>query len=129
VGPPSATLRFGCPPHANNPRPVIIAFGDDFVLGNGGICVGVQGTAPNRALVFTWDDAKLFLTSSRNTFSVILYETTNVVDLAYQTMNGDPTATGSFATIGLQSGDVTQGITYGCKAPVALSGTGVRFTP
>jgi len=129
-GTPASQSRFHCLPAPGNPRPAIFAFSDDLTTRSGGVCVGVQGNAPNRQLVATWDNATLYQLNTQLTFSVILNETTNVVDIVYQTMSGDPDATGTLAVVGLQNADGTQATMQGCRMPgIVQSGGALRFTP
>jgi hypothetical protein len=130
-GPSSVDPRIHCLPSSANASPAIFAFGDDLETRAGGVCVGVQGAAPNRKLAFTWDDAAVFAgASSHLTFSIVLNETSGIVDIIYQTMSGDADATGGLATVGIQNAGGTVALQHGCKEPgITKPGTAVRFTP
>jgi hypothetical protein len=92
----------------------------------------VTGTAPNRQLLITWNNAQL-LSDNTSTlmFTVFLNETTNTVDFVYQTMTGATTeAQGSAATIGLEDDTGTIGSQYSCNtAKITSTPLAVRFTP
>ncbi|MGD0530131.1 MAG: hypothetical protein ABSE49_33665, partial [Polyangiaceae bacterium] len=90
--------------------PAIVAFGDEELsTGPQGVCYGTQGTAPNQQFVATWKQAtEEGDPSSLLTFSIVLTQTTNTVDLMYQTLSGadggiDPTVAGANATVGMQN--------------------------
>jgi hypothetical protein len=90
--------------------PAIVAFGDEeLATGPQGVCYGSQGTAPNQQLVATWKQATdEGDPSSVLTFSIVLTQTTNTIDLMYQTLSGadggtDPTVAGANTTVGLQN--------------------------
>lgn len=124
------TSTFNCVPNAANPGAGIYAFADDLQTFASGVCAGTTGTAPNRKHVVTWSGVQRSAASgSQLTFSVILNETTNVIQVVYQSMTGDPTATGNQAVIGVQNAAGTLGTSFGCRAAVATSGAAVTFTP
>jgi hypothetical protein len=90
--------------------PAIVAFGDEeLATGPQGVCWGSTGTAPNQQLVATWKQAvDEGDPSSTLTFSIVLTQTTNTIDLMYETLSGadggiDPTVAGANATVGLQN--------------------------
>jgi hypothetical protein len=111
-------------------RNTVLAFWDDLQTRASGVCVATIGTAPNRQFVATWNDAALleFLGTSHLTFSVVLSETTEVIDVLYDTVAGPGTvAAGSSASIGLSND--TRYILECCNEPCIASGTGRRYTP
>jgi hypothetical protein len=109
------------------------AFGDfEVVTSVKGICYATQGAMPNRQFVVTWEDAtEAFDGTSDMTFSVVLSETTNTVDLLYHSMigTGGGYAQGLNAKIGIQSTGGLGGITQWCDVASATTGVSVRYTP
>ena len=91
--------------------PAIVAFGDETLsTGPQGVCYATTGTAPNQQFVATWKEATDSEdTGSVLTFSIVLTQTTNTVDLMYETLSGgadggiDPTVAGANATVGMQA--------------------------
>ena len=64
------------------------------------------------------------------TFSVLLSETTNEIDIVYGTMNGTAGARGSEALSGAQNADGSRWAVYRCHVPGYLTtGLAIRFTP
>jgi hypothetical protein len=123
-----------CPlPMIGVPHPAIYAFADDLVTRDSGVCIGTTGAEPNRQFVVTWKDAMLKgKSSSHLTFSVVLSETTNTVDLAYETLTGGTggSAEGSGATIGLEDSTGTRTAQFSCRMPMlATTPMDVRFAP
>jgi hypothetical protein len=119
--------------------PAIVPFGDaNLVTGANGVCYATTGTAPNRQFVATWSQAtEQGDTGSTLTFSVVLTETTNTIDLMYQTASGadgglDPTVAGVNATVGIQGkpGGKFANVAYSCAtAFIKSTPLDVRFTP
>ncbi|MGH7296663.1 MAG: hypothetical protein ACRELB_17120, partial [Polyangiaceae bacterium] len=119
--------------------PAIVAFGDyDLATGPNGVCYAVQGTAPNRQFVATWSQATDQLDpGSVLTFSIALTETTNTIDLMYDTASGadggiDPTVAGINATIGMQgkpAGTLVATPVSCATAFLTTTPTILRFTP
>jgi hypothetical protein len=129
-GSSATTNRFdACLPSSGGPRNAIFAFWDDLVLGPNGVCLGTVGAAPNRVQVFTWSGATRFSDSSAMiTYSVVLTEGSNVVDIVYQTLSGG-LSNGSSATVGVQDTTATRATMHSCSMPVLTSGTAIRYTP
>jgi len=94
-------------PNAAAPKPALYTFWDSLTFNSGGaLCYGVVGNAPNRQAVITWKDMTFSTTSDRPaslTFSAILSEGTNRIDIVYDTLDGvTERANGSSATVGVQ---------------------------
>jgi hypothetical protein len=113
-----------------DPYPAVYAFADDLATGSG-ICIGVDGTKPNQRLVITWEDANLVSNSSSHlTFSVVLTETANTIEVLYDTMTGGSEAQGSKATIGLEDKSGTLATNFSCdKAVITSTPFAILFTP
>lgn len=124
---PYSKADFTCPlPAAINSRPSVLAYAADLRTTEDGVCIAVTGTAPSRRLVATWSNASRQAGDNTETFSVVLHETTNVIELLYKEMDD----TGANAVIGLIDATGTKAAQLACKqANAARSGTAVRFTP
>ncbi|HEY5241456.1 MAG TPA: hypothetical protein VIJ22_08325 [Polyangiaceae bacterium] len=143
------TLGFGAPtvfldlPQCGQTAPftnfaAVIAFGDqELATGPSGACYATVGTAPNQQFVATWEQASLFSDpSSVLTFSIILTQTTNSIDLVYQTASGadggvDSNVGGASATVRLQA-PATPELTASAscnKAFIPSTPYDIRFTP
>jgi hypothetical protein len=97
-------------PDPSTGYPAIVAFGDSsLATGPNGVCTATTGTAPNRQFVATWSQTTdQSDPGSVLTFSIVLSETSNTIDLMYQTASGadgglDPTVAGATATVGIQA--------------------------
>ncbi len=145
------TVNFGhscpAPTTTSTPFPAIFGYGRDlFTRGtvgppaSGGVCVATVGAAPNRKLVVTWEDAYIYADpTSHVTFSIMLEETTNRIDVVYQTLtsgNSIP-ADGTGAFLGLQSDTPaatpasSQATTYACNSttPVLAAPMTLQYLP
>jgi hypothetical protein len=95
-------------PSALAPGSAIFPFWDDLVYGTSGgaVCARTLGSAPNRQVVITWknlDFAAAKDAGSHLTFSALLSEGSDTIDVVYEDMTG-PTAraSGASATFGAQ---------------------------
>lgn len=125
-GAPNAGFSYTCPlPRTGNPRPAIFAFMDDLIAFNGA-CIATVGAAPNRKLVVTWKDATDIMATAAVTVSLVLSETSHLVDIVYQNVS----SAGFTPLVGLQNAGGTLGTQHVCggNAQVAPN-SGVRFTP
>jgi hypothetical protein len=111
----------------------VFAYWDDSYTGPAGICYATLGTKPNRQYVVTWDASFLYITASsaiaadtRLTYSIILYEASKNVDVAYGTFTN---VVGTSASIGIQNSAANQAVTQICNptSPVSLSNTLTRY--
>lgn len=101
-------------PSTSAPKPGFFVFWDNIKYGAGGkMCYKTTGSAPNRKFVVTWsnmtfNDAPAANTASL-TFSAVLSEGSDLIDVVYGNMSGDGTAAGdsraggSSATVGVQN--------------------------
>ena len=133
-GSPSVLPRVACQlPNANpDPHPAIYAFGDDLVTRPSGICIATSAINPNRQLVVTWESAALKSNSSSNlTFSIVLTENVNTVELMYGRMTGKGSEVqGALATIGLEDAAGTDAVQFSCQqTAVTMTPFDVVFTP
>ena len=122
-------------PNTTTPNNYIAPFWDDTTAYNDQdqyIYYQTIGTAPNRQLIvqFTnvgfWDDP-----TPLGTFFVILYESSNEIQLQYRYLVGDNArAHGSSATVGLENADGTAGNKYSYNTADSLDSEQViRFVP
>ncbi|HEY1693169.1 MAG TPA: hypothetical protein VGG39_13465 [Polyangiaceae bacterium] len=119
--------------------PAIVAFGDEeLATGTLGVCYATVGNSPNQQFVATWKQATDETDpGSILTFSIVLTQTTNTVDLMYETATGadggaDSIASGITATVGIQ-GTVSGKFAYSAyscaKAFIPSTPYDIRFTP
>lgn len=117
--------------------------------GTSSLCYGTSGTAPNRQFVITWRNMRGFNdpTDTTNlTFSAILSEGSDTVDLTYGSMSGgsvnDPNvypafppisyarrAAGKKAVVGLQGGGIASPFPAVRGGTDTATGKSYRFTP
>jgi len=94
------------------------------------VCTATIGLAPNRQFVTTWTDVLILNVDSTTslTFSVVLNEGTDVVDVLYGNLSGGGSfSAGASATIGL-SNDTRYALDC-CNQPCLASNSGRRYTP
>jgi hypothetical protein len=127
--PTSTSFSPSCLPSTSAPRNSVFAFWDDLRTRVDGVCVGTLGAAPNRVQVLTWSDVYVRPdTTTHATFSVLLGEGTNTVDIVYQTLTGAGTDA-AHATIGVQNQVGTIATEHSCSMAGLAAGTSIRFTP
>jgi hypothetical protein len=114
----------------NNPPNSVAVFQDD-LRARTGVCYATVGFAPNRQFVVTWNDMQFFSDPSAHlTFSLMLSEGTNNIDIVYRTMTGGGTrSSGDAAGIGIINGDSTRAVQFSCRTGSVASGSAIRFTP
>jgi hypothetical protein len=126
---PSISYSNSCLPSTGAPLNALFAFWDDLKTRATGVCYGTLGSAPNRVEVITWSDAQTLAdASSHLTFSVILTETSNTIDVVYQTLSGT-NSSGQSATIGVQNTAGTIATQHSCDSPSLSSGAAIHYTP
>lgn len=124
-----------CP--GNPPSRVMAAYWTDIVAGTANGTSGASiryellGSAPNRRFVITWVNVKLYNTSTRYNFQVILFETPvsgGNSNFKYQYTSGS--STGSAATVGVQvsTTDFTQ-YSYNQAYIDPAAGTAILWYP
>lgn len=116
------------------PNNFIAPFWDDLVVDSyGSILYTTIGAAPNRKLIVQFKNMGFYpFPATLGTFSVILYESSNIVQVQYRlivlTYSGK--AHGGNATIGLENSDGTSGVQYSFHNPSAItSGQAISFSP
>jgi hypothetical protein len=112
------------------PQPVFFAYSRDLYQRSGGECFAVIGTAPNRSVVWETNDAYNYFDSSTHlTFEAFLNETSNTIDVIYQTLTGTGTD-GSTSSVGMINASGSHYYQYEYNAAGTLSsGLRVRFSP
>jgi len=121
-------------PSGGSPNNFIAAFWDDIVIDpSGKILYTTIGAAPNRKCIIQWTNMGFFSsTVLMGTFSVILYEGSNNIQIQYRSIidNTSDRSHGSSATIGLENSSGTAGIqyTYHNSSAVA-SEQAIMFSP
>jgi hypothetical protein len=122
-GSPTANYSNTCLPTTGVVN-AILAYWDDLYTRTR-ICTATIGSAPSRQHVITWDDVRLYAdTNTHLTFSVVLTEGSNTVDLLYQTVSPG----GSSATIGVQDSTGTISTQHSCNTSSLGAGTAIRYT-
>jgi hypothetical protein len=113
----------------------VFPFWDDLVMRDG-VCLATYGASPDRLFVAEWSNADLEdrggagNAGARLSFEVVLEEASQAVSVIYGTMEGDARATGSGATIGVQSADHVRFNQVGSnQANVVAAGTSFRWSP
>lgn len=107
-------------PLSISPNNFIAVFADGLNIAPGAVYKLTGGSAPNRYIVFQWDQVVRKGTSDSLTFEVILYENGNIA-MKYKELNG----TLDQALIGIEDGDGLDGLTYlqnssGLQANISL---------
>ena len=121
-------------PTAAAPNNFIAAFWDDLTVdGSGNILYSTVGAAPNRKLIIQFRNMGFYpFPVFFGTFSVILYETSNAIQVQYRLIvdKTSPKAHGNSATIGLENADGSAGVQYAYQNPTAITtGKAISFTP
>ena len=121
-------------PTAAAPNNFIAPFWDDLVVDSyGSILYTTIGASPNRKLIVQFKNMGFYpFPATLGTFSVILYETSNIVQIQYRlivlTYSGK--AHGGTASIGLENSDGTSGVQYSFHNPAAINtGQAISFSP
>jgi hypothetical protein len=117
-------------PNGGAPKNAILADWEDLFPNTGNMNYYVTGTAPNRVLVFNFNNVPHYgCRSNLHTFQIVLHETTNRIDINFQSK---PLCGGNSATLGLTNITGSQVVPVGGKNATLWSitqGTSYRFTP
>lgn len=121
-------------PTTGTPNNYIAGFWDDLTVdGSGNILYTTVGASPNRKLIIQFRNMGFYpFPPFFGTFSVILYETSNVIQVQYRLIvdKMSPRAHGSSATIGIENADGTAGVQYSYHASDTIyTGKAISFTP
>lgn len=127
------TLLNGCCqgqilPDPTAPNNVITGLWDDlYPPGNGTVGYQTFGTAPNRYLVVSWNGTPFCCGATPDvTSSIILYETSNIIEIHTTNVNN-----ASFATMGIENvnGTLATIVPGFNQATINVTNIGSRFTP
>jgi len=121
-------------PSASDPDNFIAPFWDDLVVDSyGKILYTTIGASPTRKLVIQYKNMGCYdYPSTLGTFQVILYETSNIIQLQYRliTLPNSARGTGGEATIGIENPAGTDGIQYSFNTSSSVtSSQAISFTP
>lgn len=121
-------------PSAETPNNIIAPFWDDLVIDNSGsILYRTIGAAGNRFTIIQFRNMGFYSGPVYlGTFSVILYETSNIIQFQYRNiiLPESATAHGAGATIGIENADGSAGTQYAHHNPSAISPSkAISFTP
>jgi gliding motility-associated-like protein len=121
-------------PFASTPNNLIAAFWDDIVINpSGKILYTTIGASPNRKCIIQWTNMGFYAsTVLMGTFSVILYEGSNNIQIQYRSIidNTSARSHGSSASIGIENSNGTSGIQYAYHNSTAiLSEQAILFHP
>lgn len=136
---------WGMQSDSNDPIPYAPAIPDNFIAAfhdalafwhhGGAIYFDTIGTAPNRKCIVQFTNMSCRSSGCcyefLGTFSIILYESTNEIQLQYRKLS-DQVSTyvhGASASIGLESSWATYGVQYSYNTATLSSGMAIRFTP
>jgi gliding motility-associated-like protein len=112
-------------PSPASPNNLIAAFWDDIVINpSGKILYTAIGASPNRKCIIQWTNMGFYAsTVLMGTFSVILYEGSNNIQIQYRSIidNTSARSHGSSATIGIENSNGTSGIQYAYHNSSAIS--------
>lgn len=100
-------------PNDGAPKNAILADWEDLLPNTGNMNYYTTGSAPNRVLVFNFNNVPHYgCRSNLHTFQIVLYETTNVIDINFQTK---PQCGANGATLGLTNIDGSKVVPVGGK--------------
>jgi len=121
-------------PTADTINNFIAPFWDDLVVDSyGKILYTTIGVSPNRILVVQFKNMGFYpAPANLGTFSVILYETSNIIQFQYRliVLSYSDKAHGGDDDIGLENSDGTGGVEYAYHNPAAVnSEQAISFTP
>jgi gliding motility-associated-like protein len=112
-------------PSPSSPNNFIAAFWDDIVINpSGKILYTTIGASPNRKCIIQWTNMGFYAsTVLMGTFSVILYEGSNNIQIQYRSIidNTSARSHGSSASIGIENSSGTSGIQYTYHNSTAIS--------
>jgi len=121
-------------PSATAPNNFIAAFWDDLAIdASGNIMYTTVGASPNKKCIIQFRNMNFYNPPSvLGTFTVILYETSNKIQIQYRLIvdNTSPLPGGSSAAIGIENSNGTAGVQYAYHDENAVySGLAISFTP
>jgi hypothetical protein len=121
-------------PSASAPNNFIAPFWDDQVVDSyGNIMYRMVGVAPSRKLIVQFTNMGFYpYPANMGTYSVILYETSNIIQIQYRLIvpPSSVKAHGNSAAIGIENSTGTSGIQFAYHDPAAIkTEQAISFTP
>ncbi|MBU1240861.1 hypothetical protein KKF84_01825 [Myxococcota bacterium] len=127
-------------PASGAPNQAVYPFWDDLTFSSGDcpfanspyLYSAVQGSAPNRVLVFDWYQGCSYDADSpdgKHSFQVRIYETTNVVELLYDCGTWDEYYWGNTATVGIEDDLQTDRWDQVSSSQSSCPSSNYRYTP
>jgi gliding motility-associated-like protein len=121
-------------PAASTPNNYIAPFWDNLsILDGGNVLYTTVGASPNRKCIIQYKNIGFDpITTPFGTFSVILYETTNIIQIQYRLIVDPYSAKshGESATIGLENSDGSSGVLFAYhEVDAVYSEDAISFTP
>ncbi len=121
-------------PSPSSPNNFIAPFWDDIVINaSGKILYTSIGASPNRKCIIQWTNMGFYSsTVLMGTFSVILYEGSNNIQIQYRSIidNTSARSHGSSASIGIENSNGTAGVQYAYHNSSAISSEqAILFSP
>ncbi|MDD4213311.1 MAG: gliding motility-associated C-terminal domain-containing protein [Bacteroidales bacterium] len=126
------TIDYGIPCNYGSPMHIFGAFHDTYLPAGGNMYWSVEGTTPCRAFVFKFNQVAHYSCNSiKTTQQIVLYETTNMIDVYIQSKPVCWDWNDGYAVVGIQ--DQSQSIAYTAPGRNATAWTATneawRFTP
>jgi hypothetical protein len=120
-------------PNTNTPNNMICAPWCDFYLYYAGHCsYQVNGAAPNRRAIVQWTGIQYFpgtgVQTATSTFQVIMYETSNNVEVRIQTIGDAESTTNEPKVLGVENSDGTAAVSVPWPGNTGAAGTSYTFT-
>ncbi len=121
-------------PSSSVPNNLIAAFWDNLAPKSAGsdVWVATVGQAPKRVYLIQWQSWTFSgaAAPAELSFTILLYEGSNVIELQYSQLDGGARATGGEAAIGIEDLNGASGVQHAYKKAGAVStGQGIRFVP
>jgi hypothetical protein len=135
MGTPSTAFDNVPIPTPAEPNGFIAAWWDDLLSHMGArVLTRTRGTAPNRRFVVQWTGYSFYNdNTARMTFQAKLFETSNVIEVHYCSVTPGMNAgfaTGSSASVGMESGTGRTGLQHSFNTAMSIStATALRWTP
>ncbi len=130
-GAPSKGPDTDCLPNVMMPGNTIFVNAEDLLTSAAGVCIAVTGTTGTRQMVVTWRNADQFdFMGSSLTFSAILNETSDTIDVVFAAFSSDGGSPGAKSVVAVEDPTGLKFTQFECNTAGSLSSTTkVRFTP
>jgi hypothetical protein len=126
VGFSSSSYTYGAViPSSSSPNDYIAVFNADMNILTGHVYYDTIGTAPNRQFVIQWQDVNFYSGGiGLNTFEVILNETTNNIDIQFNTVDSNHDH-----SVGIEDSTGINGYQYSYNQNNVLNSSAIRYSP